>query len=67
MVDQDGHLIKFKPVKEVKAIQLLSASFGRTMAEYAEAEGVRYQFDGPTDIKTNISWSGDDWETKLRV
>jgi hypothetical protein len=37
------------------------------MAEYAEAEGIRYQLDGPTDIKTDIGWSDDDWEKKLRV
>jgi hypothetical protein len=69
MVKEDGHLIEFKPTKRklVEYIRLLSASFARSMVEYAEAEGLRYQFDGPTDIKTKIGWSDIDGKTRLNV
>ena len=36
-----------------------SAKFSRSMTEYAAAEGVRYQFDGPKNMKSKLGWNND--------
>jgi hypothetical protein len=34
-----------------------TARFGRSMKEFASGDGIRYQFDGPTDTEGEMGWS----------
>jgi hypothetical protein len=63
MLNKLGIAVKFQPTIQnmVKDIMYLSASFGKTMADFAAAEGLRFQYNGPNDIETNVgrSWSSE--------
>jgi len=58
--NKEGRVIKFEPSGRdiVRNLRFLSALFGRNMTECAAADGVRYQFDGPHDVRPEIGWVG---------
>jgi hypothetical protein len=69
MVEEPKTIFKFEPTLQtmVKDLICLSASFGRTMTEFAAAEGERYQYEGPHDVETEVGWtSGPESLVKVR-
>jgi hypothetical protein len=59
MVEEPKTIVKFEPTLQtmIKDLICLSASFGRTMTEFAAAESVRYQYEGPHDVETEVGWT----------
>jgi hypothetical protein len=59
MVEEPKTIVKFEPTLQtmVKDLTCLSTSFDRTMTEPAAAEGVRYQYEGPHDVETEVGWT----------
>jgi hypothetical protein len=59
MVEEPKTIVKFEPILQtmVKDLICLSVSFGMTMAGLAAAEGIRYQYEGPHNVETEVGWT----------